>query len=248
DSLPPLYRIREIYINVRNWEEAHNTQKQIIALTPRKMVGDEKKVQAALVYETSVDHMNAGQAEQARAGFRSVLSYDNTFIPAYLKLAEAEENLGWSQDAITILEKGFKATRSILILKALEEVLFARGEGQKGVDELKWAKNLAPSEDVIALFLADAYMREGDFVSARREIELLESRLEGLTLFHLIEGKIRQGENNTDQAMESLNNAYMQERVTMFRFSCAKCNNSASEYSGRCKACGQWNSLEVTLG
>ncbi len=248
DSLPPLYRIRDIYINVRNWEEAHNTQKQIIALTPRKMVGEAKKLQAALVYETSVDQMNAGQVEPARAGLRSVLSYDSGFIPAYLKLAEAEESLGWRQDAITILEKGFKTTRSILILKALEELLFARGEGQKGVDKLKWAKNLAPSEDVIALFLAEAYMREGDFVSARHEIEFLESRLEGLTLFHLVEGKIRQGESNTDLALESLDHAYMQERVTMFRFTCNNCKNSASEYSGRCKACGKWNSLEVTLG
>lgn len=248
DSVPPLQRIRDIYINIRNWGEAHNTQKQIIGLASRKMVGEEKKLEAAIIYETSVERMNSGEVESAREGFRSVVRHDNMFIPAYLKLAEAEDSLGWRQEAVNILEKGFKTTQSILILKALAELLFARGDGGKGVEELKWAKTLAPTEDVIALFLAEAYMREGDFVSARQEIESLDGRLDGLTLFYLIEGKIRHGENNTDLALESMNRAYMQEGMTMFRFTCDKCKNSAREYSARCKACGEWNCLEVVLG
>jgi len=246
-SIPPLEQIRNIYINVRNWKEAQITQKKIIGLSKGEKARKEKRTMAALHYEDALEELADGRLEEARAGFKSTIKLDSQFVPAYLKLAEVEDKLGRRKETVSALEKGFKATKSIIILKALETLLFTRGEDARVLEELKWAKNLMPEEDVIRLFLSMAYMRVGDYELARHEMESLNGRLESMTLYYLVEGKIRHNENNLDLALGSLDDALNQEMSTFFHFTCSSCNQLSKDFSGRSGACGAWNSLEAVL-
>jgi lipopolysaccharide biosynthesis regulator YciM len=112
---------------------------------------------------------------------------------------------------------------------------------------VRWAKSLEPNDQVIRLLLADAYLNVSNFTSARAEIDSLNGSLVHTTLFHLIEGKIEHGENNVDQALGSYGKAHEKEAATCLSFTCSACGGSNQEFSGRCKACGEWNTLKTVL-
>jgi len=246
-SAPPLIRIRDIFLRVKNHKEAINVQKQVISYSPITRVDRERQLLVALTYEAALEHLAGGRFYDARNGLKTVLRHDDHFIPAYLKLAEAHERIGSPRDAIKTLEKGFKITRSLIILKALEMFLLARDEAQRVIDDYRWAKGLLPDEPMVRLFLAEAYLRNADLASARAEIESVDGATRNMTLYHLIEGKIRHGENNIDQALESLDEAFQREVGSIFHFSCASCQTFSVEYAGRCRSCGEWNTLQPVL-
>ncbi|MGK7344741.1 MAG: hypothetical protein ACNS63_02905 [Candidatus Nitrospinota bacterium M3_3B_026] len=242
-SLPPLVRIRDIYLRTRHFPGALATQREIVSLAPWDRADEERRMLAALTYENALSDLAGGRLSEAESGFKAVLRGDDQFVPAYLKLAEMDERQGRRKDAVKILEKGFRVTGSIVILMALVSLLTSAGDIDKAIAELKWARGVLPGEDVIRLFLAEAHLRKADYAAARREIDSLDGRLSGMTLFHLVEGKARRGENNIDLALDSLEEAYRCELATFFHFTCSACGALSPEYAGRCRTCGAWNTL-----
>lgn len=246
-SAPPLIKIRDIFLRVRNLKEAVAVQKRLVAISPQERLAGERKTLTALLYEDGLERLAEKLFYEARDAFKAVLRNDAGFIPAYLKLAEVYERIGAPKDAIRALERGFKATHSLIILKALEMFLRVREENNRIIENYKWAKGLAPDEAFIRLFLAEAYISKADFAAARHEMEAINGGLDRLTVYHLLEGKIRHGENNLDQAMESLEAAYDLEISSFFRFTCGACGALTSEYSGRCRSCCEWNTLKPAI-
>ena len=246
-SYPLLSRIRDIFIKVENWPESLSAQRNTLDAAPREKFEEEQKIMAALLFETGLEQFNAGDYGAARDRFREAIKSDPTFTPAYLKLAETEELAGWNKDAEKILEKGFKKTRSLIILKFLEAYLVSLGEPERAAAELRWARNLAPEEPLIRLFLAGSALASGDHESAKNEISNINGTLRETTLFHIVEGSAHGAENNTTQAMESLKAAYKTEMASIFHFTCSSCHWTYREYAGRCKQCGSWNTFEPAL-
>ena len=246
-SYPLLSRIRDIFIKVENWPESLSAQRNTLDAAPREKFEEEQKIMAALLFETGLEQFNAGDYGAARDRFREAIKSDPTFTPAYLKLAETEELAGWNKDAEKILEKGFKKTRSLIILKFLEAYLVSLGEPERAAAELRWARNLAPEEPLIRLFLAGSALASGDHESAKNEISHINGTLRETTLFHIVEGSVHGAENNTTQAMESLKAAYKTEMASIFHFTCSSCHWTYREYAGRCKQCGSWNTFEPAL-
>ncbi len=246
-SLPPYVRMRDIYIKAKNWGEALEIQKRIVDLVSKDNASHEHGVLAALIYEGAVEAMADGDIHGARDSLQRALRIDNKFIPAYLKLAEAEDRLGLHGDAVKILENGFKVTRSLIIIKTLEALYFSRGEPEQAQAVLRWAKNVMPGDDMVRLFVAMADFRAGDKISAKEEIDSLNGRLSGMTIYHLVNGMLMKSDNNTEKALEFMDEAYSSEVATLFHFTCSKCDNFSVEYSARCKSCGSWNSLSAVL-
>ncbi len=244
-SVPPLREIREIFMKLRNWEEALKIQRTIVDLAPWDSVDAEKKLMAGLTYETADRKQSDGDAAAAKDLYRSVLRIDPSFVPAYLKLAEEDSISGWENDAITLLEKGFKVTGSIVILKFLESLLHQRGEPERAIAQLKWAKNVAPDNEAIGLLLAGAYLTSNDIESAKKEIESLNGSVFDYTLYHLIVGNIKLVEENMETAIDSFREAYNREAACMFHFTCTSCGQLRKDYAGRCKNCNSWNTLQT---
>ena len=247
-SLPPLLKIRDVYLRARNWAGALETQRKIVSLAPWDRAEDERRMLAALTYESAMDGMAAGKLDEAKDGLKAVLRGDDQFVPAYLKLAEIYARNDSRRDAVKILEKGFRVSRSIVILMALESLLLSWNEVEKAVGELRWAKNILPDDDVVRLFLAEAYLRHGDYPAARWEIEGINGRLSGMALFHLVEGKASRGENNIDMALDSMDKAFELAAAGFMRFTCSNCGVITSDYAGRCRSCGAWNCMTPSAG
>lgn len=246
-SYPLLVRIRDIFVAVENWPEALAVQRQIINMADRDMGILERKMLASLLFETALEHHDRGEYSKAMDRYRETLRSDNKFIPAYLKLAEAQQLSGWEKDAIKTLEKGFKKTRSLIILKFLEALFISKGQADRVAAELRWARDVAPDEPIIRLFLASASFLAGDYQAARNEIAHINGGLKNSTLFHLLKGNTQRSENNIDQALKSLEEAYKSEMSSLFRFFCTTCHKRSREYASRCDECGSWNSFEPTL-
>ncbi|MDH5637887.1 MAG: hypothetical protein OEZ04_05300 [Nitrospinota bacterium] len=247
-SLPAFRRIRDVYVRVGNLEEAIVAQKAVIDNSPVAMEKEERNRLAGLIYQKAMGHIEEGKPEEARDALNNAIYDDSQFVPAYIKLAEVYEKLGKSRNARKTLESGFKATRSIIPLKALELFLRAKDENNAVVDTYSWAKGLAPENDEIRILLVAAYLHNGLPDTARLELSEIKGPLAGSTLAQLMEGKIiHHGDTSDNPALESLEKAYQRELNMFFRFVCGSCFAVAPEYSGRCPSCGQWGTVKQLL-
>ncbi|MBI5814410.1 MAG: hypothetical protein HZB29_02230 [Nitrospinae bacterium] len=246
-AIAPLERIRELLLKAGDIQGALEAQKDIAALSTSDKAVEERSMLAALMYESALASENKGLLEEAKEGLKGALLNDGGFIPAYLKLSGLQEFTGDHKEMARTLEKGYKATRSVILLKALVDALTEAGEGDKAAGMIGWGLESSPAEDILRLFLADVHMRSGKFPEARREMEKLEGKYADTAIYHLIEGKIRAGERNVDWAVKSLDEAYKMESESLFHFSCSSCGHVAVQYEGKCPKCGGWNTLSAVM-
>jgi lipopolysaccharide biosynthesis regulator YciM len=234
-------------VKVENWSEALKVQRLVIDLAPWSTADEEQKNLAAYLYETGLDALNRGEVTAAKDDFRAAIRSNNRFTAAYLKQAECEERLGWGVDAIKTLEKGFKATRSLVLLKFLEALLLKKEGAPRAVGELRWARDIASDVSAIRLFLATAYLAAGDPAAARGEVDRMGGELSSTTIYHLVVAAVQKAEDNVSQALVSMQKAQTAEMATLFIFRCGVCHHSFREYSGRCGNCGSWNALDASI-
>lgn len=246
-SLPPLTRMRDICLKAGNFGEAQELQKQIVAGSTGDRAAKEKEVLVSIMYEKAMNDILASRPDSAVETLRAVIRNDDKTVPAHLKLAEVLYTQGQIKESYRALEKGFHATHSIAIARAISQLAAAVGDMDRAVAEVARAKFAAPDQDAIGLFLAEAHIRVGRYDSARREMDALNGRLSDKTIYHLLEAKIQRGENNVELAMKSLDNAYAQESAVVFKLRCPACGHLAVEHSGKCPSCGAWNILTPVL-
>ena len=247
-SLPVMRRLRDVYTRVGNVQEAIVAQKEVIDYSPVAVEKEERRTLAALKYESAMELMNAEKLAESIDALNGAINSDGQFIPAYIKLAEAYEKSGKQRAAKKTLESAFKATRSIIPLKALEIYLRAKGENSAALDNYRWASGLAPDDEELRILLAGAYLENGDHDSARQELGKIKGPLASSTLRQLMEGKIiHHGDTSANPALEALDKAYAREMDMFFRFICQSCGIVTPEYSGRCPSCGQWGAIKLLL-
>jgi len=246
-SIPPLERIRDICLSLGDLDSALEAQKDIAALAPSSKATDERKTLAALIYESAVMKENGGKLEDAVDGFSGALLNDGEFVPGYIRLAELQGFLGKRKDMIKTLEKGYRATHSVIILRTLMNALVASGDMEEAAAQIKWGIEITPGQEILRLFLAETLMLQGKYGDARREMEKLDGRFADTSIYHLVEGKIREGERNVDWALKSLNEAYRKESSALFHYSCSSCGLTTRKFTARCPKCGEWNTQSPVL-
>jgi lipopolysaccharide biosynthesis regulator YciM len=215
-SLPPLIRMRDIYAGTGSYAEALETQKEIVALVSGDRAVKERGLTAYFYTRIAEGHFSRSEFGDAVDGYTAAIRADETYEPAYLKLAHTLTRIGRESEAVAVLRKGFGATRSPLILKSLVGALLQSGDVKAAEKEITQAMLSIPDEPALNLLLAGAHIRAGDYPSARRELEKVGDNLSGSVLYHLTEAKIRHAENNVDWALMALDKAYLAASETMF--------------------------------
>ena len=246
DSLPAMERIRDVYARVGNFKEAVAAQKIALENLPMAREPEGRKILCGLMFEEAMEHLKKTRLDEAAAGMKDILRQDDQFIPAYLKLAEIYEKQGSPKNVRKTLEWGFKSTRSLIPLKALE--LYLRAKGEAGLVEIyRWALGLSPEDGAARLMLAGAYLEKGEVDNAQAELDQLKGPMAVSALRHMMEARINRAKNGDSSPMPSLEKAYERQVDEFFRFLCSGCGVVSGEYAGRCPQCGQWNTLKPLL-
>ncbi|MBI4665959.1 MAG: tetratricopeptide repeat protein [Nitrospinae bacterium] len=245
-SIPPLAKIRDIYLLVGNYEEALEIQKEVAALAPVDRAEEERSLVAAFIYQIARGRLKSGDFDNAMEGFRAALRADESFTPAVYELAATLNRTGRRSEALKTLRKGFKSTRSPALLRSLVDALLEEGLASEAEEELLRAQDLY-DEDTINLMMADVRLRSGDPAGSRDALDHIEGALADCTFSHLIRARIRRGENNVDWALAALDKAYEAEADGLFIHICSACGHVERGIFGRCAKCGRWNTGKPTI-
>jgi len=249
DSTNPtaLYRIRDIYIQNSRWQAAHAVQERLLkAGLSEHEVRAETQVMTGLKYEVGRQSLERGDLDLARRYFREAIKLDKGFLPARIGFGELLIRESKLKQAAESWEKSYGKTGNPLFLQRLEDLYLEMGEPGEMLRIYQVALSRNDQNPLLKLALGKLYYR----LEMIDDADLL-STLEGLQdptgALHKIMACLYIRKGDTESALMILQDALNRPRPVGAPFACTACHDEAHEWSGRCQACGRWNSLAHVL-
>lgn len=248
DNLTALYMKRAILEKKGDLDDLVDVQKRIIKSEHDE--GDRQREQKVLMgykYEQGRVSLEAGEIEKAKRTFRTVMRIDKGFVPAYLGYAEALLREEKTEEAILFLEKGFEDTSSMIILARLEDLLINVGDPGRLI---RFYRNIIlddPQNHAIRFFLGKLFYR----------LEMLDDAYDALTIvdaagnrfpeLYLLLGNMYQRRGQCDKAVAEFKKVLDMKSAFRLPYCCDRCGYSATEWTGRCPNCKNWNTYQFNL-
>ena len=164
------------------------------------------------------------------------------FLPASMMMGDIAMELGDSMNAEKLLRDRFKATRSLIPLRKLEEIYTAAGRPELVEELYSWALSLFPQEGILKLFMAMVKMGKSDYESAEKILKELEDEFSGVTLYNLAVGVVELNTLDGDTySADRFRKALQSEWAVFMSYRCSHCRQIETRYFPSCPACGKWN-------
>jgi tetratricopeptide (TPR) repeat protein len=243
-NLMALAWVRDLYVKLNRWEEAHQAQEKIMkmALSPEE-TNREKELYLGIKYELGRLYLERGMRDQARKYFKGTIRLDRNFLPGYIGLGEASIQEGKQDHAAELWEKAYHLTSNIILLHRLEDLFVDMGEPEKIIRIYQEAVAKHPSERILKFYLGKLYYR----------LEMLEDAFEVLNgidvsderfpdLYKLL-GNLYLRQGDLKSAVEEFKKALNLKKRVVVPYYCPVCDYHTLQWSGRCPRCGQWNTF-----
>ncbi len=241
-----LYRIRDIHIRNGKWREAHAVQERLLkAGLPEPEVRAETQVLAGLKYELGRYYMERSDRDQARRCFKDAIKLDKGFMPARIGFGETLIREGKLRQAAESWEKSYVKTGNPIFLQRLEDLYLEMGEPGEMLRIYQQALAKRNNDPALKLALGKLYYR----------LEMIDDAFDLLSTMEGIQDPtgdlpqimaslyIRKGE--TETALMEMQEVISRSRAGVTPLACSACRYETREWSGRCPACGRWNTLAV---
>ncbi len=241
-----LIPLRDIYIRLCRWEEAHLVAEKILKLPlSNEMRQKEQDLFLGIQFEKGKDFLERNQIEAARRAFKSGIKTNKKFIPAYIGLGEAYLKEGRIESAMTFFEKGYDITQNLILLHRLEEICLGQGQPDRILSAYQKALGKNPHHLALKFFLGKLYFRLEMVDEAFDLLFEIEGQIESFPDLHKILGNLylRRGESRL--AAEAFRRGLGLKEVVIVPYYCLHCDYRTTRWSGRCAKCGQWNSYEA---
>lgn len=251
DSNPTVLKmLRNIYIRMERWEEAHETQERILKGNGKVQQVDfegESSLLVGLKYEIGKGLFDKGNVEKARRYFREALKLNKKFLPSYIGLGEIlihENNINRAE---TLWEGAFKITGNIILLHKLEDLYLEMDQPDRAIDIYKSAIKREPNNQVLRFYLGRLYYRLEMIDEAFDLLSGLDT--EGLMFpdLHKLLGGLYLRKDSLIPAVEEFKKAINFDKGFIVSCHCTYCNFQTTKWSGRCPKCGQWDTLSTSL-
>ena len=247
ESFPAMTRLRDLYIGMNRWEEAHEIQEQVIKGTlPSEEMKDQQVWLEGIKYEVGQRFLEKGNPNEARRFFQGCLKSNKDFLPAYMGMGQALISEHKPEDAGKLWEKAYEMTGNIFLLHRLEDFYLSIGQPSRILRVYQEALKKNPSSLVLQFYLGKLYYRLEMVDEAFDALSLLDSGDVRIPDLHKMLGNLylRKGELTT--AVEEFKKALdLKKRVLVFYY-CPPCDYHTTDWSGRCPRCGRWNSFEAS--
>ena len=242
-----LYRIRDIHIRNEKWKEAHAVQERLLkAGLPEADVRAENQILTGLKYELARQYMERGDRDQARRHFKDAIKLDKGFLPARIGFGETLIREGKLRQAAESWEKSYVKTGNPIFLQRLEDLYLEMGEPGEMLRIYQQALARRNNDPSLKLALGKLYYRLEMIDDAFDLLSTLEDIQDPSgDLLHIMASLyIRKGD--TETALMELQEVISRSRAVVTPLTCSACHYETREWSGRCPACGRWNTLAVT--
>lgn len=248
DGINPtaLYRIRDIHVRNGKWKEAHAVQERLLkAGLSEAEVRAENQTLTGLKYELGRQYIERGDRDQARRCFKDAIKLDKGFLPARIGFGETLIREGKLRQAAESWEKSYVKTGNPIFLQRLEDLYLEMGEPGEMLRIYQQALARRNNDPSLKLALGKLYYR----------LEMIDDAFDLLSTMEGIQDPtgdlpqimaslyIRKGE--TETALMEMQEVISRSRAGVTPLACTTCRYETREWSGRCPACGRWNTMAV---
>ncbi len=241
-NLTALIRKRELYIRLEQWPEALEIQHRLLkSHLPEPDQRTEAGIMVGLTYEVGRQLLERGHPEKARRYFRGAMKRDKSFLPAYIGLSEILIHEGKTKNAAEILEKVYARSGNIIVLHRLEELYLEMGEPSEIIRVYQEAAQRYPQDPALKFYLGKLYYRLEMVDEAFDVLSTLEAPREQMSDFHKIVANLYLRKHQMEEAVDELKKALGFRKRVVVPYVCTNCRQESSDWSGRCQACGLWN-------
>ncbi len=250
DSTNPtaLYRIRDIHIRSGRWKAAHAVQERLLkAGLAEHEVRAETQVMTGLKYEVGRQYVERGDLDLARRYFKEAIKLDKGFLPARIGFGELLIREGKLKHAAESWEKSYIKTGNPLFLQRLEDLYLELGEPGEMLRIYQVALSRDDQNPLLKLALGKLYYRLEMIDDAFDLLSTLEGLQDPTGALHKIMSCLYIRKGDTESALMILQEALNRPRPVGAPFACTACHYEAWEWSGRCQACGRWNTQALAL-
>src|SRR5215510_9837126 len=244
DNLTALIRKRDLLIRLEKWSEALEIQHRLLKAN---LPEPERQAAAHLLtgctYEVGRQLLERGHPDKARRYFRGAIKKDRTFLPAYIGIGEILIREGKTKQAVEILKKVYAKTRSIIILHRLEEHFLEQGEPSEIIRVYQDALQQDPHNSSLLFYLGKLYYRLEMVDEAFDTLSTVEGIQDQLVDYHKIMANLFLRKQQMEEAVVELKKALHFKKRVVVPYICTACQQESTEWSGRCRRCGTWNTL-----
>jgi lipopolysaccharide biosynthesis regulator YciM len=242
-NLVALIRKRDLYMRLEKWSDALEVQHRLMkAHLNQQEQQEENHLLVGITYEVGRQLLERGHPEKARRYFRGAIKRNKTFLPAYIGLGEILISEGKSRSAAEILEKVYRKTGNIILLHRLEELWLELGEPSEIIRIYQDAVQRDPHNAVLKFYLGKLYYRLEMIDEAFDLLSTLEGPQDQMADYHKIMANLYLRKQQMDYAVQELKKALGFKKRVVVPYRCNQCHEEASEWTGRCRDCGAWNS------
>lgn len=252
NNLTALVRLREIYVDLSRWEEAHFIEEKVLKLS--LLTEGREKEQSIFVgikFEKGMAALKQNQVEPARQSFKSAIKINKDFVPAYIGLGEAYIKASRMESALTLFEKGYDMTKNIILLHRLEALCLEMGQPDRIIKAYQKALVKDPHHVALKFYLGKLYYRLEMIDESFDLLSEIEGQVESFPDLHKILGNLqfRRGDyflaaETFRKGLESQTASHLK-TVIIVPYYCSVCDCHAPTWSGRCTRCGEWNSYQA---
>ncbi len=244
DNLTALIRKRDLSIRLEKWNDALEIQHRLLkANLPEAERRAESQLLTGCMYEVGRQLLERGHPDKARRYFRGAIKKDRTFLPAYIGIGEILIREGKIKDAVEILKKVFAKTRNVILLHRLEELFLEQGEPSEIIRTYQEALQQDPSNPMLQFYLGKLYYRLEMVDEAFDILSTIEGPQDQLVDYHKIMANLFLRKQHMEQAVAELKKALQFKKRVVVPYLCTACQQDTTEWSGRCRRCGSWNTL-----
>lgn len=246
-NLTALSRLRNLFVSLNDWEEAHRNQEKLLKLAR----GDEERRREmdfflGIKYELGRRHLERRERDAARRYFKGAIKLSKGFLPAYIGLGEIHLRESKPEQAASLWEKSYRVTQNVILLHKLEDLYLEMGNPGKIIGFYRSQLEGESQSTVLRFYLGKLYYRLEMVDHAMELLADLDAQVDYFPDLHKILGNLYLRRGNLEKAVELFKKGLNLKKRVLVPYYCPSCDHHTQEWSGRCGRCGRWNTYTAT--
>jgi lipopolysaccharide biosynthesis regulator YciM len=247
NSVDAWRKLRALHEKEQRWDKALEAQSQVDKLSPGGPTEADRRTGLGLRYEAASASLAAGKPRDAIAAFRRLVRDHPSFIPAHVGLGQALARTGNEADGIAAWHEGFTRTGSPVFLALLEEHFLQREEPLGAIEALKRCIARARKDTLARFYLGKLFFRLEMLDEAFATLSSLEGRADYAPTLHYLLGRIHERRQGFRHAAHEYRRVIKEMELVELDHKCRACGHKMLEWTDRCPACREWNTVEVNF-
>lgn len=246
-SLDALRQLRDIYRDVKRWEDACEVQKEIIRyLTKdRKKNDQEVKLLLGFKYEYGNQLLEEGEVEKAEKVFKEMVKQDKTFVPSYIGLGGAYYKEGKLEEAANTWEKAFATYGDIVFLHRLEDMFLREEQPDRILEGYRNILSERPDDLTVRFFFGKLCLRLEMVEEALDQLLRVEASGADFPELHFLLAEAFRRRERYEESVDEFQKALSYKRKMVIPFVCSNCGKEFTKWAGCCPSCGMCNTFAL---